>query len=75
MYGLNKKSKKAPLSVVLCVYDHPGSPDDSRGDFRTKEYAECADCVRGEHADDGKGHREFPVQAVSQNCPEEDKKM
>lgn len=73
MYGCNEKLEGSPKYCV-CVYDQPGSPDDSRSDFSTKEYAECADSVRGEHADDGEGHREFPVQRVTQNCPEEDKK-
>lgn len=68
------KSKNVCLSVVICVYDHPDSPDHSRSDFSTKEYTQCADSMRGEHADDGEGHREFPVQSVSQNCREEDKK-
>lgn len=44
------------------------TPDDSRSDFSTKEYAEGADGVRREHANDGEGHRELPVQSVSQNC-------
>lgn len=47
------------------------SPDDSRSDFSAEENAEDADGVRGEHADDGEGHREFPVQGVAQNCREE----
>lgn len=66
--------KRLKTCIILCLYDHPGSPDNSRSDFSTKENAECADCVRGEHANDGEGHREFPVQSVSQNCPGEDKK-
>ena len=51
----------------MCGYDHQGSPDDRRSDFSTEEYAEGADCMRREHADDGEGHRELPVQRVSQN--------
>lgn len=53
---------------MLCVHDPPGSPDDGRSDLSTKENAERADSVRREHANDGEGHREFPVQGVSQNC-------
>lgn len=66
--------KNLKMCTISCLYDHPGSPDNSWSDFSTKENAEYADCVRGEHADDGEGHREFPVQSVSQNCPREDKK-
>lgn len=70
-----RRQQKAPRSVVFHVYDRPGSPDDSRSNFSTKEYAECADCMRGEHADDGESHREFPVQGIAQNWREEEKIM
>lgn len=43
------------------------SPDDGRGDFRAEEDAERADCMGGEHADDGERHGELPVQGVPQN--------
>ena len=43
------------------------SPDDRGRDFGTEENAERADGVRREHADDGEGHRELPVQCVSQH--------
>lgn len=57
----------------MCICDCAGLPDDSRSDFSTEENAERADGVRREHADDGEGHREFPVQSVSQDCPTESK--
>lgn len=57
--------KRLKTCIILCLYDHTDSPDHSRSDFSTKENAECADCVRGEHANDGEGHRELPVQTVS----------
>lgn len=53
--------KRLKTCTIVCFYDHTDSPDHSWSDFSTKENAECADCVRGEHADDGEGHREFPV--------------
>lgn len=67
--------KRLKICIVLCLYNHPGSPDNSWSYLSTKENTECADCMRGEHADDGEGHREFPVQSVSQNCPREDKNV
>lgn len=59
---------KGPLCVVLRVSGLRGSPDDSWGDFSTKEYAECADRVGGEHADDGEGDGEILIQRTRVFC-------
>lgn len=48
--------KRLSKCTILSVYDPPGSPDNSWSDFSTKKNAECADCMRGEHADDREGH-------------------
>lgn len=39
-----------------------GSPDDSRCDLGAKEDAQVADCVGGEHSDDGEGDGEVFIQ-------------
>lgn len=67
IHGVMKRLETCTSSRL---YGHPGSPDNGRSDFSAEENAERADCVRGEHADDGEGHWEFPVQSVSQNWEE-----
>lgn len=44
------------------------SPDDGGGDFGTEEDAQVADGVGGEHADDGEGNREVPIQRIRALC-------
>lgn len=63
--------KRPKTSTSSRLYGQPGSPDNGWSDLSAEENAECADCVRGEHADDGEGHGELPVQGVSQNWPAE----
>lgn len=41
-----------------------GSPDDSRCDLGAEEDAQVADCVGGEHSDDGEGDGEVFIQCT-----------
>ena len=41
-----------------------GLPDHSGGDLSTEEDAQVADCVGGEHADDGEGDGEVLFQLI-----------